>query len=133
MLTDERKQDVMTKLGALISPSKNDEIVNVMVDLVTTKIYSKLKAKKQSVEEYPKELDYLIVDLVVARYNRVGAEGMSTEAMSNKTNSYIDDYENKEIETAIEDYINSLDDEMRNGNQFGDFLFLWDTIEKLRS
>ena len=124
MLTDERKEDIKTKLGALISPSKDEQSVDVMIDLVTTKVFNKLKAKKQSVEEYPKELDYLIVDLVVARYNRVGAEGMTAEAMGNKSNSYVENFENKEIESAIDDYINSLDDKIRSSNQYGDFLFL---------
>jgi len=124
VLTDERKEDIKTKLGALISPSKDEQSVDVMIDLVTTKVFNKLKAKKQSVEEYPKELDYLIVDLVVARYNRVGAEGMTAEAMGNKSNSYVENFENKEIESAIDDYINSLDDEIRSSNQYGDFLFL---------
>ena len=72
-------------------------IVEEVVTLVATPVLAYL-----GVKELPPELEYIVIELAIARYNRIGAEGYSEEKNDN--------VQNKFVETPlIEQYYPALD------------------------
>ncbi|UFO79556.1 phage head-tail connector protein [Staphylococcus aureus] len=55
------------------------------------------------VEQIPERFSYMIKEVAVKRYNRIGAEGMTSEARSNAYE--LNDF--KEYEAIIDNYFNA--------------------------
>lgn len=65
-------------------------LVEEIISLVATPVLLYL-----GIEELPVELEYIVIELAVARYNRIGAEGYLEEKNDNVQNKF---YETPEIE-----------------------------------
>ncbi|WP_256083929.1 phage head-tail connector protein [Staphylococcus aureus] len=58
------------------------------------------------VEQIPERFSYMIKEVAVKRYNRIGAEGMTSEAVDGRSNAYeMNDF--KEYEAIIDNYFNA--------------------------
>src|SRR5699024_12511152 len=55
----------------------------------------------------PEELDYIVTESAIARYNRIGSEGMDAESMDGHSASYVDkdlsDYEDDMLDYISDD------------------------------
>ena len=67
-----------------------EALVQEIVSLVATPVLLYL-----GIEELPTELEYIVIELAVARYNRIGAEGYLEEKNDNVQNKF---YETPEID-----------------------------------
>lgn len=129
-MNKETKSSLFEKTKLLINPDVNKELIETLIDSVESKILRRIKkyANVNNFDEMEDTIYYLILDLVVARYNRIGAEGISSEAMANRSYTYIEEYEEKQIDDVLKDLYGNDDD---NGlARHGGFLFIWDMIRQ---
>lgn len=74
-----------------------DGILNDFIDM-----YSKAINLKCGATEFPIELDFILIEAVIARFRKVGSEGISTEKVDVYWATYHD-----EILNSYESYINA--------------------------
>lgn len=127
-MNKETKSSLFEKTKLLINPDVNKELIETLIDSVESKILRRIKkyANVNNFDEMEDAIYYLILDLVVARYNRIGAEGISSEAMANRSYTYIEEYEEKQIDDVLKDLYGNDDGLARHGG----FLFIWDMIRQ---
>lgn len=53
-------------------------------------------------KEIPDELNYILVELTIYRFNKIGSEGMTSESKTAGTESYDKDYEDKLLDKCID-------------------------------
>ena len=58
------------------------------------------------VTEMPKDLEYIAVEMIVRRFNRVGSEGMSAESVEGHSATYIES-DMREFEEAIDAWVDA--------------------------
>lgn len=53
-------------------------------------------------KEIPDELNYILVELTIYRFNKIGSEGMTSESKTTGTESYDPNYEDKLLNKCID-------------------------------
>ena len=71
-----------------INDYDNDELINEIIELTKSKILNYIDKT-----ELPKELEFVLVELSIQRYNKIGSEGISSERVEGKSVSYEADFE----------------------------------------
>ena len=89
---------LLNRIKTLLGITDNDELIYEIIELTKSKILNYINK-----EELPKELEFILVELSIQRYNRIGSEGISSESVDGKSVSYEDDFENYKI--YLDDYI----------------------------
>ena len=89
---------LLNRIKTLLQIQDNDELIYEIVEITKEKILNYINK-----EELPKELEFILVELSIQRYNRIGSEGISSESVDGKSVSYEDDFEN--YKTYLDDYI----------------------------
>lgn len=74
-------EDVKTLLG--INDNDRDELINLIISNVESQLKARLDA-----EIIPIELQYIVTEVAIVRYNRLGSEGMSTESVEGHSATY---------------------------------------------
>lgn len=103
------------KLLLGISDSSLDDKLNLIIRLTT----SRLKVLLGGAEEIPESLQYIITEVAVIRFNRIGSEGLSSHGVEGESLSFTDD-DFAGYKTEIQAYLDQVDCTA----QKGDFLFL---------
>ncbi len=73
--------EVKITLG--LSSSDKDELLKSLIKRNSQPVINYIKEQK-----VPSELEYIVVELVVARYNRIGSEGLNSENSDGVSFSY---------------------------------------------
>jgi hypothetical protein len=60
-----------------------DELLNKLIDLTT----ARLKLLIGGIEP-PEELEHIIVDVAIARYNKIGSEGLSAHSLEGESQTF---------------------------------------------
>ena len=79
---------VLNRVRTLLGVTDNDELIYEIVEITKSKILNYINEK-----ELPQELEFILVELAVSRFNKVGSEGFSSESTDGKSISYEDDFE----------------------------------------
>ena len=79
---------LLNRVKTLLQIQDNDELIYEIAEITKEKI---LNYTNQ--EELPSELEFVLVELAIQRYNRIGSEGISSESVDGKSVSYEDDFE----------------------------------------
>lgn len=66
--------------------ASRDELLNKLIDLAT----ARLKVLLGGIEP-PEELQYIIIDVSVARFNRIGSEGLSAHSVEGESLTFTND------------------------------------------
>ena len=69
-----------------VNNDKQDDQLKVIIDNVKKELLAMLPTIEDNV---PEEIEFIIVEVATKRYNRIGAEGMSTESVDGRTNTFI--------------------------------------------
>ena len=77
---------IKTFLG--IIDGYNDELIEEIIEITKEKILNYINGK-----ELPKELEFILIELSIERYNRIGSEGIASESVDGKNVSYEDNFE----------------------------------------
>lgn len=84
----------------------NNEQIATIYTMYEKRLYTRLEQSLLEVEEIPSELEYVLTECTVARFNRIGSEGMESESMDGHTAHYVDT-DLSDYEYAIQTYIDS--------------------------
>lgn len=103
------------KLLLGISDTSLDDKLNLIIKLTT----SRLKVLLGGAEEIPEGLQYIVTEVSVVRFNRIGSEGVSAHSVEGESLSFTDD-DFAGYREEIQAYLDKVDCTA----QKGDFLFL---------
>ena len=79
---------LLNRIKILLGIPDNDELINEIIELTKDKILNYINET-----ELPNELEFVLVELAIQRYNRIGSEGIASESVDGKSVSYDDDFE----------------------------------------
>ena len=68
-----------------INDDKQDELLEIIISNTEKRLISLLPV---DIEEVPERLEYIIEEVSVKRFNRVGAEGMTQESIDGRSNTF---------------------------------------------
>lgn len=91
--------EYLARIRTLIGVYNQDDLLTEIVQVIKEKILLYL-----GLEEIPASLSWIVVELSVSRFNRIGSEGMSSESVDGGTSSYIAD-ELGQYKTYLDNYI----------------------------
>ena len=80
------KLDILERIKTILQVNNQDELIENIFDLVNEKVVSYLKVGK-----VPKSLEWILIELSVQRFNRIGSEGISSESVEGGSTVYIED------------------------------------------
>ena len=89
---------LLNRIKTLLGITDNDELIYEIVEITKEKILNYINEK-----ELPIELEFILVEMAVSRFNKIGSEGFASESTDGKSISYEDDFEN--YKTYLDDYI----------------------------
>lgn len=101
------------KLLLGITDTDRDELLNLIINLTTNRLLNLLGG----VEDVPEELEYIVVQVSVKRFNRIGSEGTTAHTQEGETLTFADD-DFSEFENDIAYYIGRTGSESAKGVQF---------------
>ena len=79
---------LLNRIKVLLGVSENDDLVSEIIELTREKILNYINKT-----ELPNELEFVLIELSIQRYNRIGSEGIASESVDGKSVSYEDDFE----------------------------------------
>lgn len=88
-------------LGFAAEDIENDENLNKLISFAV----ARLKLKLGGIEP-PEEMDFIIIEVVIKRFNRIGSEGLSSHSFEGESLTFCDD-DFKEFEADIQAYLDS--------------------------
>ena len=89
---------LLNRIKTLLGIPDNDELIYEIIELTKSKILNYINEV-----ELPLELEFVLVELTIQRYNRIGSEGIASESVDGKSVSYEDVFEN--YKPYLDDYI----------------------------
>lgn len=82
-----------------ITNNDNEELLREIIEITKSKILNYVNES-----ELPNELEFVLVELAIKRFNRIGSEGFTSETVDGKTMSY-EDSEFEGYKKYLDDYI----------------------------
>ena len=79
---------LLNRIKTLLQIQDNDELIYEIVEITKEKILNYINEI-----ELPKELEFVLVEMAISRFNKIGSEGFSSESTDGKSISYEDDFE----------------------------------------
>ena len=89
---------LLNRIKTLLQIQDNDELIYEIVEITKEKILNYINK-----EELPKELEFILVEMAISRFNRIGSEGIASESIDGKSVSYDDDFTG--YKHYLDDYI----------------------------
>ena len=77
----------LNRIKTLLNVEGNEELITEIVNITEAKILNYINAI-----EMPIELEFVLIELSVQRFNRIGSEGIASESIDGKSVSYDDDF-----------------------------------------
>lgn len=92
-------------IKGLLGLSLDDTDVDVKLNTLISFATARLKLRLGGIDP-PEEMDYIIIELVVKRFNRIGSEGLSAHSVEGESLNFTDD-DFKEFESEIQAFLDS--------------------------
>ena len=89
---------MINKVKTLLGVEDNDKLLNEIIEITEYKILNYINKKT-----LPTELEFILIELVISRFNRIGSEGIASESVDGKSVSYEDDFNN--YKHYLDDYV----------------------------
>lgn len=97
----------------LINESTIDERLSAITSLVEARLCHKLGG----IEEVPEELSYIVDEVSIVRFNRIGSEGLSSHSIEGESMSWSDD-DFAPYEDDLRDWLNRQEETKRGRVRF---------------
>ena len=81
---------MLKNLKILLGISESDTSQDAKLNLILSGVTSRLKALLGG-QDPPEDLDYIITDVAVIRFKRIGSEGFSSHSVEGESLSFSDD------------------------------------------
>ena len=90
---------LLNRMKVLLGITDNaDELLMEILDITKSKILNYINEA-----ELPLELEFVLIELAIQRYNKIGSEGVASESIDGRTTSYEDDFES--YKQYLDDYM----------------------------
>ena len=89
---------LLNRIKTLLNIEGNENLIYEIVNITESKILNYINAS-----EMPYELEFVLIELSVQRFNRIGSEGIASESIDGKSVSYDDDFTG--YKHYLDDYI----------------------------
>ena len=89
---------LLNRIKTLLNCEGNEELITEIVNITEAKILNYINAI-----EMPVELEFVLIELSIQRFNRIGSEGIASESIDGKSVSYDDDFTG--YKHYLDDYI----------------------------
>ena len=89
---------LLNRIKTLLNIEGNENLIYEIVNITESKILNYINAS-----EMPKELEFVLIELSIQRFNRIGSEGIASESIDGKSVSYDDDFTG--YKHYLDDYI----------------------------
>ena len=89
---------LLNRIKTLLGITDNDELIYEITELTKSKILNYINQ-----EELPKELEFILIEMTISRFNKIGSEGFSSESVDGRIMSYENDFEN--YKQYLDDYL----------------------------
>ncbi len=78
-MADENKtlENIKTVLG--LEDGAQDAVLDILIRNVSNHLKGRLKKVNKTITDVPEELNYIIEEIVIRRYNRIGSEGYKSD------------------------------------------------------
>ena len=96
-------ENVKTLLGV------DDDRVTVIYNQINNRLLNRLSESIPDLIEIPEELEYIVDEVTIIRFNRLGSEGISSESLDGHSSTYRD-VDFIDFEDDIRSYINRFVD-----------------------
>ena len=90
---------LLNRMKVMLGINDNEELLLEILDITKSKILNYINEA-----ELPLELEFVLVELSIKRFNRIGSEGFTSETVDGKTMSY-EESEFEGYEKYLDDYI----------------------------
>ncbi len=105
-------EEVKNRIG--LTDNEQDKQLNSIINNVAAELLSRLPVDTISI---PDRLRFIVVEVSTKRYNRIGAEGMSTDSQDGRSNTFErNDFE--EYQSIIDALYPKIDSSKRGGVNF---------------
>ncbi|MDU1409786.1 phage head-tail connector protein [uncultured Finegoldia sp.] len=103
----------LERVCSLVFPDKNitdtqKELLKNIVELVEERLKSYLPKKYEVI---PKQLNYIVIEVSIKRFNRVGSEGMQSESVEGHSATYL----SRDFDEYLEDIDRFLKEDDEDG------------------
>nr|DAQ51527.1 MAG TPA: tail connector protein [Caudoviricetes sp.] len=100
-------ENIIDKIQLLTGADDNQlELLETIVYLVESKVLNRIGEL-----EIPKKLEFIVIELCVARFNRIGSEGLKSESVDGAVQTYENELE--AYEPIFEKYMEKKDNTKR--------------------
>ena len=89
---------LLNRIKTLLNIEGNENLIYEIVNITESKILNYINAT-----EMPVELEFVLIELAIQRFNRIGSEGIASESIDGKSVSYDDDFTG--YKHYLDDYI----------------------------
>lgn len=104
--------ETLKMLLGLENDESKDDLLTVIIKLVTARLRLLLGGI-----EPPEEMEHIIIDVAIARFNKIGSEGLSSHSVEGETMSFTnDDFEGFSAE--IQAFLDGQKDNSRGKVRF---------------
>lgn len=79
---------MLDELKIMLGIPVDDTSIDAKLRLILTSCAARLRMLLGGVKEVPETLEYIVLEISVARYNRIGSEGLSGHTVEGETSSY---------------------------------------------
>ena len=66
----------------------DNERVEIIYNQVQERVLRRLRADLPDIDQIPQEIEYVVQEATIVRYNRIGSEGMTAETMEGHSATY---------------------------------------------
>ena len=98
---------LLNRVKTLLGVTDNDELIYEIIEITRAKILNYINQ-----EEFPKELEFILIEIAIERYNQVGSEGIVSESSDGVSFTY-------NTINVLEKYKNDLDRYVNNNSLKG--------------
>jgi hypothetical protein len=81
---------MLNNLKLLLGIDENDTSRDQVLNLIIANTLTRLKILLGGIEP-PEELDHIVVDVAIIRFNKIGSEGLSDHTVEGETMKFVDD------------------------------------------
>lgn len=73
-----------------VQDGAQDAVLDILIRNVSSHLMGLLRKVNKSIKALPEELEYIIEEIVIRRYNRIGSEGMKSESVEGHNITFYD-------------------------------------------
>lgn len=95
---------MLEKIKNLLGIDAEDTTLDEKLLLIITMAVSRLKLRLGGIEP-PEEMNHIIIEVAIVRYNRIGSEGLSSHTVEGESITFADDF--APYEDEIQAFINT--------------------------